>query len=87
VGGSIDSCEVILTWGASSDDVTPPEFIRYDVSVNGQHIDSTSLGYTQVIEYGIVDGSNRSEVVVVDEAGNASAPAVATFDLFGCILP
>lgn len=84
-GGPIDDCEVILQWGASSDDVTPSQFIRYDISVNGVHIDSTTLGYTQVIEYGIVDGPNRFEIVAVDEAGNASAPAAATFDLIACI--
>ncbi|HEV8700938.1 MAG TPA: hypothetical protein VGV60_06665 [Candidatus Polarisedimenticolia bacterium] len=55
--------------------------------MNGVRIDSTTLGYTQVIEYGIVDGPNRFEVVAVDEAGNRSAPVSATFDLFGCITP
>jgi chitodextrinase len=86
-GGVISTCEVMLRWDASSDDVTPAEFIRYDISVNGQWIDSTTLGYIQVIEYGIVDGPNRFEIVAVDEAGNASAPAEATFDLEGCITP
>lgn len=86
-GGPIDSCEVLLYWSASSDDVTSPEFIRYDISVNGVHIDSLTLGYTQAIEYGNVDGPNRFEIVAVDEAGNASAPVAATFDLFGCVTP
>lgn len=86
-GGDISPCEVMLHWSASSDDVTPAEFIRYDITANGQHIDTTTLGYTQVIEYGVVDGPNRFEIVAVDEAGNASAPATATFDLSGCVTP
>ena len=69
------------------DDVTPAQFIRYDISVNGQHIDSTTLGYAQASEYGIVDGPNTFEVVAVDEAGNASAPASVTLDLIGCFVP
>jgi len=84
-GGAIENCEVMLHWGAASDAVTPPEFIRYDVSVNGRTIDSTTLGYTQVDEYGIADGSNRFEVVAIDEAGNASTPASIAFDLIGCV--
>ena len=85
-GGSIDgACEVSLNWNASSDDVTPPQFIRYDIFDNGVHIDSTTLGYTHVTEYGIVDGPNRFEIVAVDEAGNASAPAALTVDLIGCV--
>lgn len=79
------ACEVILEWPASFDDVTPAQFIRYDISLNGQHLDSTTLGYTRVSEYGNVDGPNTFEVVAVDEAGNASASASVTLDLFGCI--
>ena len=84
-GGAIENCEVMLHWNASSDDVTAAEFIRYDISVNGVPIDSTTLGYTQVDEYGNADGPNRFEIVAVDEAGNASAAASATFDLVGCV--
>jgi chitodextrinase len=78
------ACEVQLDF-ASSDDVTPAQFIRYDIYLNGAWLDSTSLGYTHVIEYGNVDGPNTFEVVAVDEAGNASAPAAVTLDLIGCI--
>jgi chitodextrinase len=85
-GGAIENCEVMLHWGASSDAVTPAQFLRYDVFVNGRHIDSTTLGYTQVDEYGVADGQNRFEVVALDEAGNASAPASATFELVGCVV-
>ena len=86
-GGPIDSCEVMFFWSASSDDVTPPEFITYRLSVNGVFVQGTTLGRTQAIEYGIVNGPNRFDLVAVDEAGNASAPASATFDLFNCITP
>src|SRR5262245_27966078 len=80
------ACEVQLDF-ASTDNVTPAQFIRYDIYDNGEFIDSTSLGYTHVSEYGIVNGSNTFEVVAVDEAGNESAPASATLDLFGCVTP
>ena len=40
-----------------------------------------------MIEYCIVDGPNRFEIIAFDEAGNASAPAAVTFDLFGCVTP
>ena len=53
---------------------------------SGRHIDSTTLGYTQVDEYGVADGENLFEVVALDEAGNASAPASATFELVGCVV-
>ena len=86
-GGPIDSCEVMFSWSASSDDVTPPEFIVYRLSVNGVFVQGTTLGRTQAIEYGVVNGANTFELVAVDEAGNASAPASATFDLFNCITP
>ena len=78
-------CEVMLFWNASSDEVTPAQFIRYDVSVNGVLIDRTTLGYTRVDEYGIADGPNRFEIVAVDEAGNTSTAATATFDLVACV--
>ncbi|HKY31023.1 MAG TPA: fibronectin type III domain-containing protein [Candidatus Polarisedimenticolia bacterium] len=86
-GGAVDNCEVILYWGASSDDVTPPEFLRYDLYVNGLHVNGTTLGITQVIEYGTVDGPNLFELFAVDAAGNASAPAAVIIDLFACIPP
>ena len=85
-GGPIDTCEVMFFWNPSSDDVTPAEFILYRLSVNGVFMQGTTLGRTQAIEYGIVNGPNRFDLVAVDEAGNASAPASATFDLSGCIV-
>lgn len=87
-GDVIDgACEVMLSWGDSTDDVTASDFIVYRISDNGQQIDSTSLGYTQVFEYGIVDGPNTFEVVAVDAAGNVSAPVSVTLNLFGCVTP
>ena len=87
-GDVIDgACEVMLSWGDSTDDVTPSEFIVYRIFDNGQQIDSTSLGYTQVFEYGIVNGANTFEVVAVDAAGNVSSPVSVTLNLFGCFVP
>jgi chitodextrinase len=86
-GGEIGPCEVMFFWSASSDDVTPPDFIVYRLYVNGIFAQGTTLGRTQAIEYGTFDGTNVFELIAVDEAGNASAPAVASIDLFGCIPP
>jgi chitinase len=72
--------ELWLFWDASTDDLTPQEFIRYDIYNNGV-LDHSTVGYSQTIFYltpGIV---NEVWVVAVDAAGNQSAPATITYDL------
>ena len=82
-GGVIDGAtEAMVSWGSSSDNVTPAEHIRYDLYVNGTFDDATIDPYphrfSMYLTLGIV---NRIEVYAVDEAGNRSAPATMTIDL------
>lgn len=83
-GGSTVGCEVWLIWDASTDNVDPPEAIIYEVYVNGILDHRLSLGRTSTVLYGTVDGPNTIQVIAVDSAGNASAPATITFNLSGC---
>jgi hypothetical protein len=66
--------ETWLRWIASTDNNTPASRITYRVLVNGV-LDHTLLGYTRSILYVPVGQTSRIDVVAVDEAGNASAPA------------
>jgi hypothetical protein len=73
--------EFWLSWSESTDNVTPQDFIRYDVYVNGALSDvQVGIG-ARSINYGNFGESNTVEVIAVDEAGNESAPATLTFDL------
>lgn len=73
------STEFELNWAASTDNVTPQAYIRYDIYWNGAWLDST-VGLTRVTEYGVF-GENRIEVTARDEAGNVSAPATFVFNI------
>jgi hypothetical protein len=73
--------EFWLSWTESTDNVTPQDFIRYDVYVNGALSDVQVGSGAQSINYGNFGESNTVEVIAVDEAGNESAPATLTFDL------
>ena len=72
--------EVCLFWDESTDNVTPQEFIRYDVYNNGELIGST-VGYSQFVFYLTPGVVNQVSVFAVDSAGNQSAPATLTYDL------
>jgi Fibronectin type III domain len=72
--------EFELSWTESTDNVTPQDYIRYDVYVNGEFSD-VQFGSARSINYGNFGESNTVEVIAVDEAGNESAPATLTFDL------
>jgi chitodextrinase len=75
----LDSVEAIVMWGQSTDDVTPKQFIYYDVYVNGVFEGSTNLEEMDLyLVFGIL---NTVSVVAVDGAGNRSAPTTTTFDL------
>jgi chitinase len=73
--------EFWLSWTESTDNVTPQDFIRYDVFVNGQLSDVQVGSGARSINYGNFGESNTVEVIAVDEAGNKSAPATLTFIL------
>lgn len=82
-GGVIDGAtEALVTFGNSTDLVTPSEHIRYEVFVNGQFdgatIDPYPHQFSMYLTLGIV---NTIDVVAIDEAGNRSAPARMTVDL------
>jgi chitinase len=73
--------EFWLSWTESTDNVTPQDFIRYDVYVNGELSDIQVGTGAQSINYGNFGEFNTVEVIAVDEAGNESAPATLTFFL------
>lgn len=71
--------EFWLSWTDSTDDVTPREFIRYNVYVNGMLSDIVVGSGARSINYGNLGEANVVEVFAVDEAGNESDPATLTF--------
>jgi chitodextrinase len=82
-GGVIDGAtEAMVSFGHSTDTVTPQEHIGYLLYVNGQFdgatIDPYPHQFSMYLTLGIV---NTIEVVAVDEAGNRSAAATMTIDL------
>jgi chitodextrinase len=77
----VGDAEFWLSWTESTDNVTPQDFIRYDVFVNGALSDVQVGTGAQSINYGNFGQSNTVEVIAVDESGNKSAPATLTFVL------
>jgi chitodextrinase len=77
--------EVWLYWTQSTDNVDAQAEIRYEVYVNGT-LDPTAgvAGQGRTIFYVTADGHYTFEVVAVDAAGNASAPASTSLDLTVC---
>jgi chitodextrinase len=77
--------EVSLYWTQSTDNVDPQAEIRYEVYVNGV-LDPTAgvVGQGRANFYVTADGDYTFEVVAVDAAGNASAPAVTSEQLTLC---
>jgi hypothetical protein len=73
--------EFWLSWAESTDNVTPQDFIRYDVYVNGELSDIQVGSGAQSVNYGNFGETNTVEVIAVDEAGNKSPPATLTFEL------
>jgi fibronectin type 3 domain-containing protein len=73
------STEMEVSWGASSDDVTPRNVIIYEVYVNGA-LENTAVGTTQTNAYGVM-GENVVTVVAVDEAGNRSTAGKTTLTI------
>ncbi|MGH7133773.1 MAG: fibronectin type III domain-containing protein [Phycisphaerales bacterium] len=71
--------EFWLSWTESTDNVTPQDFIRYEVYVNGELSDIQVGTGARSINYGTFGKVNTVEVIAIDEAGNASAPATLTF--------
>lgn len=78
---SFGDAEFWLDWTESTDNVTPQDFIRYDVYVNGELSDIQVGTGARSINYGNDGEFNTVEVYAIDEAGNESAPATLTFFL------
>lgn len=70
------STEMQVTWGASTDAVTPHDVIVYEVYVNGA-LENTVVGATRTSVYG-VSGDNVVTVIAIDEAGNRSIAGSTT---------
>jgi hypothetical protein len=70
------STEMQVSWGASTDAVTPGNVIVYEMYVNGVH-ENTAIGTTQTHGYGVF-GQNVITVIAIDEAGNRSVAGKTT---------
>ena len=82
-GNIIDGdIEAMVFWGNSTDNVTAPEHIRYELYVNGVFDGATIHPYARQFSMYLTRGIvNTIEVFAVDEAGNRSAPATMTIDV------
>ena len=65
-----------VRWEASTDDLAPQSFIRYDVYLNGE-LTAVVVGQTTA-DLDAYFGENTITVIAVDTADNASAPATIT---------
>jgi len=84
--GYVEGCEVQLVWSESTDDFDPQFAIEYEIYLNGVHVDSSALRFTNRVVYANQNGVNTFAVAAVDSAGNRSALSnefSATFD--GCV--
>lgn len=82
-GGIIDGAtEAMVSFGSSSDLVTPQEHIGYLLYLNGVFDGATIAPYPRRFSLYLTPGIvNTIEVFAVDEAGNRSAPATMTIDM------
>ena len=84
--GYVEGCEVQLIWTESTDDFDPQFAIEYEIYLNGVHVDSSALRFTNRVVYANQNGVNTFAVAAVDSAGNRSAFSnefSAVFD--GCV--
>ena len=70
----------VLSWGQSTDNLTPQSLIKYEVYLN-EVLDHTFVGRGQTILYGTAGMINVFKVIAVDESGNKSGPATFTIDM------
>lgn len=84
--GYVSGCEVQLQWTESTDDLDPQFVIEYEIYLNGVHVDSTALRFTQTVVYANQNGVNTFAVAAVDSAGNRSPLSNEFSDTFdGCV--
>ena len=83
--GYVSGCEVQLQWTESTDDFDPQFAIEYEIYLNGVHVDSTALRFTNRVVYANQNGVNTFAVAAVDSAGNRSLLSNEFSDTFeGC---
>jgi hypothetical protein len=83
--GYVSGCEVQLQWTESTDDFDPQFAIEYEIYLNGSHVDSTALRYTNAVVYADQNGVNTFAVAAVDSAGNRSPVSNEMSETFdGC---
>ena len=84
--GYVSGCEVQLQWTESTDDFDPQFAIEYEIYLNGVHVDSSALRYTNRVIYADRNGVNTFAVAAVDSAGNRSPLSNEFSDTFdGCV--
>jgi hypothetical protein len=84
--GYVSGCEVQLVWTESTDDYDPQFAIEYEIYLNGVHVDSSALRFTNRVVYADRNGVNTFAVAAVDSAGNRSALSNEFSDTFdGCV--
>jgi len=84
--GYVEGCEVQLQWTESTDDFDPQFAIEYEIYLNGVHVESSALRFTNRVIYANQNGVNTFAVAAVDQAGNRSPLSnefSGTFD--GCV--
>jgi chitodextrinase len=83
--GYVAGCEVQVMWAESTDDFDPQFVIEYEIYLNGVHVDSTALRFTNIVVYANRGGVNTFAVAAVDSAGNRSLLSNELSDSFdGC---
>jgi len=80
LSGSNFGEETWLTWGQSTDNLTPQSLIKYEVYVNDV-LDHTLVGRGDTVLYGTAGIINVFKVIALDETGNKSVPATFTIDM------
>jgi chitodextrinase len=84
--GYVSGCEVQLQWSESTDDFDPQFVIEYEIYLNGVHVDSSALRFTNRVVYADQNGVNTFSVAAVDSAGNRSLMSNELSETFdGCV--
>ena len=84
--GYVEGCEVQLFWTESTDDFDPQFAIEYEIYLNGVHVDSSALRFTNRVVYADRNGVNTFAVAAVDSAGNRSPMSNEFSQTFeGCV--
>jgi chitodextrinase len=71
-----DGGHLVVRWSPSTDDLTLPSFVRYDVYVNGE-LRAVVVGQTTAVveaDFGV----NEIAIIAVDTADNESVPGTTT---------